>query len=135
MPIDIVLVIQSLIVLFIAAPPLVRAVFRLPKPGALQARTEADPVTQPALAGAATATTTTAGGTAPAAESAVVGDAVGVAAGDAASPASPAETASPAEAGPAAGTGRDTPDAGPPPGGRDAASKTRDTTGEEGEQR
>jgi ABC-type uncharacterized transport system permease subunit len=33
-PIDIVLVIQSLIVLFIAAPPLVRAVFRLPKPGA-----------------------------------------------------------------------------------------------------
>jgi simple sugar transport system permease protein len=35
-PIDIVLVIQSLIVLFIAAPPLVRAIFRLPKPGALQ---------------------------------------------------------------------------------------------------
>ena len=33
-PIDIVLVVQSLIVLFIAAPPLVRAVFRLPKPGA-----------------------------------------------------------------------------------------------------
>jgi len=31
-PIDIVLVLQSLIVLFIAAPPLVRAVFRLPKP-------------------------------------------------------------------------------------------------------
>jgi simple sugar transport system permease protein len=31
-PIDIVLVVQSLIVLFIAAPPLVRAVFRLPKP-------------------------------------------------------------------------------------------------------
>jgi ABC-type uncharacterized transport system permease subunit len=29
-PIDIVLVVQSLIVLFIAAPPLVRAVFRLP---------------------------------------------------------------------------------------------------------
>ena len=33
-PIDIVLVVQSLIVLFIAAPPLVRAVFRLPQPGA-----------------------------------------------------------------------------------------------------
>jgi ABC-type uncharacterized transport system permease subunit len=36
-PIDIVLVVQSLIVLFIAAPPLVRAVFRLPAP-ALVAR-------------------------------------------------------------------------------------------------
>lgn len=33
-PIDIILVVQSLIVLFIAAPPLVRAVFRLPQPGA-----------------------------------------------------------------------------------------------------
>ncbi|WP_406619973.1 ABC transporter permease [Pengzhenrongella sicca] len=33
-PIDIVLVVQSLIVLFIAAPPLVRAVFRLPAHGA-----------------------------------------------------------------------------------------------------
>jgi ABC-type uncharacterized transport system permease subunit len=32
-PIDIVVVVQSLIVLFIAAPPLVRAVFRLPAPG------------------------------------------------------------------------------------------------------
>jgi simple sugar transport system permease protein len=32
-PIDIVLVVQSLVVLFIAAPPLVRSVFRLPKPG------------------------------------------------------------------------------------------------------
>ncbi|MEP6479136.1 MAG: ABC transporter permease [Rhodoglobus sp.] len=32
-PIDIVLVIQSLIVLFIAAPPLVRSIFRLPNPG------------------------------------------------------------------------------------------------------
>jgi ABC-type uncharacterized transport system permease subunit len=32
-PIDIVLVVQSLVVLFIAAPPLVRAVFRLPSPG------------------------------------------------------------------------------------------------------
>lgn len=35
-PIDIVLVVQSLIVLFIAAPPLVRAVFRLPTQGALR---------------------------------------------------------------------------------------------------
>ncbi|PPG93505.1 ABC transporter permease [Rathayibacter sp. AY1F3] len=33
-PIDVVLVVQSLIVLFIAAPPLVRAIFRLPTPGA-----------------------------------------------------------------------------------------------------
>ena len=32
-PIDIVLVVQSFIVLFIAAPPLVRTIFRLPKPG------------------------------------------------------------------------------------------------------
>ncbi len=32
-PIDIVLVVQSLIVLFIAAPPLVRSIFRLPTPG------------------------------------------------------------------------------------------------------
>ncbi|MCL1868807.1 MAG: ABC transporter permease [Promicromonosporaceae bacterium] len=32
-PIDIVLVVQSFIVLFIAAPPLVRAIFRLPTPG------------------------------------------------------------------------------------------------------
>ncbi|MFF1878120.1 ABC transporter permease [Leifsonia sp. NPDC058230] len=32
-PIDIVLVVQSLIVLFVAAPPLVRAIFRLPTPG------------------------------------------------------------------------------------------------------
>ncbi len=34
-PIDIVLVVQSFIVLFIAAPPLVRAIFRLPQPGGL----------------------------------------------------------------------------------------------------
>lgn len=33
-PIDLVQVVQSMIVLFIAAPPLVRAVFRLPAPGA-----------------------------------------------------------------------------------------------------
>jgi len=37
-PIDIVLVVQSLIVLFIAAPPLVRAIFRLPAPGPLTRR-------------------------------------------------------------------------------------------------
>jgi simple sugar transport system permease protein len=37
-PIDIVLVVQSLIVLFIAAPPLVRAIFRLPVPGVLKTR-------------------------------------------------------------------------------------------------
>lgn len=36
-PIDIVLVVQSLIVLFIAAPPLVRAIFRLPIPGLAKA--------------------------------------------------------------------------------------------------
>lgn len=36
-PIDIVLVVQSLIVLFIAAPPLVRTVFRLPAPGRARA--------------------------------------------------------------------------------------------------
>lgn len=36
-PIDLVLVVQSLIVLFIAAPPLVRAVFRLPAPGSRKA--------------------------------------------------------------------------------------------------
>lgn len=34
-PIDIVLVVQSLIVLFIAAPPLVRAIFRIPTPGSV----------------------------------------------------------------------------------------------------
>ncbi len=33
-PVDIILVVQALIVLFIAAPPLVRAIFRLPLPGA-----------------------------------------------------------------------------------------------------
>jgi ABC-type uncharacterized transport system permease subunit len=32
-PVDIILVVQSLIVLFIAAPPLVRSIFRLPAPG------------------------------------------------------------------------------------------------------
>jgi simple sugar transport system permease protein len=37
-PIDIVLVIQSLIVLFIAAPPLIRAIFRLPLPAMTQSK-------------------------------------------------------------------------------------------------
>lgn len=37
-PIDIVLIVQSLIVLFIAAPPLVRAIFRLPTPGSTPRR-------------------------------------------------------------------------------------------------
>ncbi len=32
-PIDIVLVVQSIIVLLVAAPPLVRSIFRLPAPG------------------------------------------------------------------------------------------------------
>ncbi len=40
-PVDIVLVVQSLIVLFIAAPPLVRAIFRLPAPGARQPKVRA----------------------------------------------------------------------------------------------
>jgi simple sugar transport system permease protein len=40
-PVDIVLVVQSLIVLFIAAPPLVRAIFRLPAPGARPSKARA----------------------------------------------------------------------------------------------
>jgi ABC-type uncharacterized transport system permease subunit len=40
-PIDIVVVVQSLIVLFIAAPPLVRAMFRLPTPGTARVRSRA----------------------------------------------------------------------------------------------
>jgi general nucleoside transport system permease protein len=39
-PIDIVVVVQSLIVLFIAAPPLVRAMFRLPTPGSGRVRAQ-----------------------------------------------------------------------------------------------
>ena len=35
-PIDIILVVQSVVVLFIAAPPLVRSVFRLPRPGGVR---------------------------------------------------------------------------------------------------
>jgi len=38
-PIDIVLVVQSIIVLLVAAPPLVRAIFRLPAPGAKPRKT------------------------------------------------------------------------------------------------
>ncbi|MGN6125920.1 MAG: ABC transporter permease [Humibacter sp.] len=50
-PIDIVLVVQSLIVLFIAAPPLVRAIFRLPTPGAKpRKKTPAPTATQEATA-------------------------------------------------------------------------------------
>jgi ABC-type uncharacterized transport system permease subunit len=44
-PIDIVLVLQSIIVLFIAAPPLVRAMFRLPTPGAPGGRRSSPPKT------------------------------------------------------------------------------------------
>ena len=40
-PIDIVLVIQAVIVLLIAAPPLVRAIFRLPAPGVSRRAKEA----------------------------------------------------------------------------------------------
>jgi simple sugar transport system permease protein len=42
-PIDIILVVQSLIVLFIAAPPLVRAIFRLPAPGSSRKLAAAEP--------------------------------------------------------------------------------------------
>ena len=63
---------------FIAAPPLVRTIFRLPKPGALKARTSADPVTQPLAAGVAASTTATADGTAHAPAGAT-GDGAGLA--------------------------------------------------------
>ena len=39
-PLDIVLVVQSFIVLFIAAPPLIRGLFRLPKPGTFARKNE-----------------------------------------------------------------------------------------------
>ncbi len=51
--IDIVLVVQSLIVLFIAAPPLVRALFRLPAPGAPRAGKGGSTTRTPASTGAA----------------------------------------------------------------------------------
>jgi simple sugar transport system permease protein len=43
-PVDVVLVLQSVIVLLIAAPPLVRAVFRLPTPGAAPRRARKEAV-------------------------------------------------------------------------------------------
>ncbi|MFC3298559.1 beta-methylgalactoside transporter inner membrane component [Arthrobacter agilis] len=51
--IDIVLVVQSLIVLFIAAPPLIRAVFRLPAPGAARTAKAGPTTPTPASTGAA----------------------------------------------------------------------------------
>ncbi len=51
--IDIVLVVQSLIVLFIAAPPLVRALFRLPAPGATRIGKGGATTRTPASTGAA----------------------------------------------------------------------------------
>ncbi|NKX53224.1 ABC transporter permease [Arthrobacter sp. E918] len=50
--IDIVLVVQSLIVLFIAAPPLIRAIFRLPEPGQVR-RSRAARKNSPAATGGA----------------------------------------------------------------------------------
>ncbi|UNX56451.1 ABC transporter permease [Georgenia sp. TF02-10] len=47
-PIDIILVVQSVIVLLIAAPPLVRAIFRLPAPGARPRRAAAPAVKEAA---------------------------------------------------------------------------------------
>ena len=52
-PIEIVLVVQSLIVLFIAAPPLVRALFRLPAPGASRTGKGGSTTRTPASTGAA----------------------------------------------------------------------------------
>ncbi|MFD1504387.1 ABC transporter permease [Georgenia yuyongxinii] len=49
-PIDIILVVQSIIVLLIAAPPLVRAIFRLPTPGAAPRRRTATPAVKEAAA-------------------------------------------------------------------------------------
>lgn len=66
-PIDIVLVLQSTIVLFIAAPPLVRAIFHLPAPGSWARRQRERARQAASAAGAAgaavaqAATTTTAG--------------------------------------------------------------------------
>ncbi|QPL06102.1 MULTISPECIES: ABC transporter permease [Actinomyces] len=70
-PIDIVLILQSTIVLFIAAPPLVRAIYRLPAPGSftraqenkrlerkrLEAEAEAAAATEAVVATAAASTT------------------------------------------------------------------------------
>ena len=51
--IDIVLVVQSLIVLFIAAPPLVRSLFRIPPPGAFKTSGKRTDNTADAAQGAA----------------------------------------------------------------------------------
>jgi simple sugar transport system permease protein len=57
-PIEIVLVVQSLIVLFIAAPPLVRAIFRLPQPRG-RGRRRTPPVRGTATNATTTGTSTT----------------------------------------------------------------------------
>ncbi|MCR8670548.1 ABC transporter permease [Agrococcus sp. HG114] len=49
-PVDIILVVQSFIVLFIAAPPLVRAMFGLPQPGRKSRRQRRDEATLAAMA-------------------------------------------------------------------------------------
>ena len=49
-PIDIILVLQSTIVLFIAAPPLVRTIFRLPQPGSWKKHRPSPVTTAPAAA-------------------------------------------------------------------------------------
>lgn len=46
-PVDIVLVVQSVIVLFIAAPPLVRTIFHLPKPGSAAKARKTAPASAP----------------------------------------------------------------------------------------
>jgi general nucleoside transport system permease protein len=55
-PIEIVLVVQSLIVLFIAAPPLVRAIFRLPQPDKRGRKPKGEPKAAQAMAGPTTPT-------------------------------------------------------------------------------
>ncbi len=70
-PAEIVLVVQSLIVLFIAAPPLVRAIFRLPQPRKQRSRTRARRLaTQPDAGSADGADLTDATGTTSGAETA-----------------------------------------------------------------
>ena len=56
--VDIVLVLQSTIVLFIAAPPLVRAIYRLPAPGSRRRRARRVVVVMVVAAGAITAADT-----------------------------------------------------------------------------
>jgi simple sugar transport system permease protein len=55
-PIEIVSVVQSLIVLFIAAPPLVRAIFRLPAPGSTSTKRKRPVVTRTPTTGEGSAT-------------------------------------------------------------------------------